>query len=114
MPTYRIKALTFYIDDGKQNRPVLIGRLPAKQLDEVSEVPSFLKTTGQAEIARNIINPPIEEWQRPLDEKKRTAITEREFSLIRCIHPQVYISPNRAKNPAARSRYSDTSDRRAS
>src|SRR5690606_24781797 len=77
-PTVAIaQALRFTINDGARVRPVYIGYLPADELNDLAAVPSFQPSTAQATIARNIINPPIADWQRPIDETKRDAIAER-------------------------------------
>ena len=39
---------------------------PGGRTDHLSDVPSFEPATAQAAIARNIINPPIDDWQRPI------------------------------------------------
>ena len=72
-----IKALRSYIFDGIEEYPVYLGTLNAEELKQVSAAPSFKASTNNAEIARNILNPPIKDWQRPLLELKIAQISAR-------------------------------------
>lgn len=47
-----------------------MGFLPAAELMRIAEVPSFSVLTAHSAIARNVLNPPIKEWQRPLSEER--------------------------------------------
>ena len=57
--------------------PLYIGFLTAAQLKTVTDVPSFDEAQTNAEIARNVLNPPLKDWQRPLMADRAQAITER-------------------------------------
>jgi hypothetical protein len=56
--------------------PMYSGFLPASQLIEIAEVPSFDDKKPHHKIADDVIKPPIDEWQRPEDNKKINAIKE--------------------------------------
>jgi hypothetical protein len=75
--TVRIKAMKFTVSDGLRSRPLYIGSLPAGQLSDLSAVPSYTDTTPQATIARNILRPPIQDWQRPIVGARAQAIARR-------------------------------------
>ena len=70
-------VIRFEINDGKQKRPLYIGWMTAGDLDQLCTVPSFNEHTTQEAIAGNVLQPPIEDWQRPLIESKRNKITAR-------------------------------------
>lgn len=72
-----IEALRLVVHDGVKDRPLFVGALSAEKLSQVADVPSFTSTTSQATIAGNVLRPPIEDWQRPLNTGKRDAITRR-------------------------------------
>ena len=52
------------------------GFLQAKLLAEITEVPSFSRTKGHKNIAETISSPPIDEWQRPLEDNKVNQIKD--------------------------------------
>lgn len=92
-----IKALRTYISDGARQYPVYLGYLPAKTLADISSVPSFGANSSNADIARNVLNPPVKDWQRPLIEAKWKAIRDKFSSagelmpnpvLLAVAHPQ--------------------------
>lgn len=72
-----IEALRIVLHDGVKERPLFIGAVSSEILDRIAEVPSFTSLTSQATIAGNVLRPPIKDWQRPLNEDKRDAITRR-------------------------------------
>lgn len=69
-----IRCLRATITSGGQEFPILIGFLPARDILRVAEVPSFSIATDHSAIARNVLNPPIRDWQRPLDPTRVQAI----------------------------------------
>jgi hypothetical protein len=75
--TVTIKALRTVITDGAKQYPIYLGYLPATELASVSEVPSFSGASSNADIARNVLNPPIKDWQRPLIELKWKSIRDK-------------------------------------
>lgn len=75
-----IKALKTVLTDGTKKYPIYLGYLAANELRQISSVPSFGQSSSNASIARNVLNPPVKDWQRPLIELKWKAIRDR-FSL---------------------------------
>lgn len=65
MPT--IHCLQHVITSGGSHYPIYIGFLPAAEILQLAEAPSFSLGTLHQEIAQNIVTPPIKDWQRPLD-----------------------------------------------
>lgn len=76
-----IKALRTMLDDGVKQYPIFLGYLTAQELATVSEVPSFGQSSSNADIARNVLNPPIRDWQRPLIPEKWASIRDK-FSSV--------------------------------
>ena len=76
-----IKALRTVLDDGVKQYPIFLGFLPARDLARVSDVPSFGQASTNADIARNVLNPPIRDWQRPLIPEKWQNIRDK-FSRV--------------------------------
>ena len=74
--TTSIKALRTHLEDGTRTYPIFLGYLTAEELMTVAEVPSFAPFSSNADLARNVLNPPIEDWQRPLIEDKWKAIRD--------------------------------------
>jgi hypothetical protein len=72
-----IRALQTMLSDGSKTYPIYLGYLAADQLKMVAEVPSFNPQSGNADIARNILNPPIKNWQRPIIPQKWMAIRDK-------------------------------------
>jgi len=54
--------------------PMYCGFLSASILSEIAEVPSFDKNKDHHQIASDIESPPVDQWQRPLSEKKANDI----------------------------------------
>ncbi|MFJ2520479.1 hypothetical protein ACIOWF_16025 [Cellulosimicrobium cellulans] len=79
--TVTIKALRTVLTDGVKYYPIFLGFLEAESLAQVSEVPSFGPASSNADIARNVLNPPIRDWQRPLIPPKWEAIRDK-FSTV--------------------------------
>ncbi|WP_345501333.1 ParB N-terminal domain-containing protein [Pedococcus ginsenosidimutans] len=72
-----IRALQTMLSDGTKSFPIYLGYLAADQLKSVAEVPSFNPNSGNADIARNVLNPPIKNWQRPVIPEKWQAIRDK-------------------------------------
>jgi hypothetical protein len=72
-----IRALQTMLWDGAKYYPIYLGHLAADQLRSVAEVPSFNPQSGNADIARNVLNPPIKNWQRPIIPAKWMAIRDK-------------------------------------
>lgn len=64
---YRLKT-------GTDSRTLYIGAMPVESLDQYARVPSFSPTTDQFEIAKNVLSPPVRDWQRPPNDQKIEAI----------------------------------------
>jgi hypothetical protein len=71
----KIHALEQIVVSGASSYPIYVGFVKAEDLLSVSEVPSFRETTPNHDIASNVLNPPVKEWQRPLMPHKRERIT---------------------------------------
>jgi hypothetical protein len=54
--------------------PMYSGYLSASMLRKIASVPSFARDKRHHNIAEDLSRPPIDEWQRPLDNKKMLAI----------------------------------------
>lgn len=50
--------------------PIYTGFLPPVELIKIAEVPSFPKDKSHHQIAQDIHTPPVDQWQRPEDERK--------------------------------------------
>lgn len=71
-----ILCLRDYIHSGSNSYPIFIGFLPAQEVLQIAEAPSFSRSTSHEQIAENILRPPIRDWQRPLDEERVNGISE--------------------------------------
>lgn len=65
MPTF--KALKQVVTSGSRRFPLFIGFATPEDLSKLAEAPSFRRTTSNKTIADNVLKPPVEDWQRPLD-----------------------------------------------
>lgn len=68
MPT--VETLRREIQSGDRTYPIFVGFLSASEILEVAEAPGFAPETPQQGIAVNILTPPIQEWQRPIDTRR--------------------------------------------
>lgn len=75
MSTLIIEALERTIKSGTRSYPIYIGFLQAEDLLKVAKVPNFKDNTDNCDIASNILNPPVKQWQRPLDPDVKASIT---------------------------------------
>jgi hypothetical protein len=76
MPT--IPAIQNQIVSGTHTYPIYIAFMSAADILAVAEVPAFSTATAHDAIASNVMNPPIREWQRPI-ELDRVAQISRTF-----------------------------------
>jgi len=88
----------FEITNNRQKYPFFLGAIDAKKLGQVSEAPSFEEQTSNWEIAREVLTPPTEHWQRPISEDKVQEIADR-FDLEQEIMPNPVLL---AVNPSHR------------
>lgn len=65
-----ITCLRQEIASGGTVFPVLVGFLPAEDLIQIAEAPSFSPTTAHQQIAANVMTKPVKEWQRPLEKPR--------------------------------------------
>ncbi len=63
------------VESGVHAYPIFIGYLPAKVILRIADAPSFSDDTDHSNIARNVLNPPIKDWQRPLDVERIGSIS---------------------------------------
>lgn len=56
--------------------PIYVGFLPASELISIAVAPAFTSTTTHQQIATNILNPPINDWQRPIDNARVRKIAD--------------------------------------
>lgn len=69
-----IQCLEQTISSGGLSYPIFMGFLSAEEILRIAEAPSFGKSTGNRQIAANVLTPPIHDWQRPLNEDRVEAI----------------------------------------
>jgi hypothetical protein len=62
-----INCLRELVRSGQTDYPIYVGLIAAKDILGVAEVPSFSHGTSHDAIATNILQPPVKDWQRPLD-----------------------------------------------
>jgi len=72
----KINCLRQTVKSGGNEFPLYIGFLPAKEILQVAEAPSFTHTTEHREIANNILSPPIGNWQRPINPERVRTISD--------------------------------------
>ncbi len=70
----RTKCQKFTIINNGRRYPYLLGALDPKILESVAIAPSFEDDTPHQKLAREVLSPPAEHWQRPLIQKKVDAI----------------------------------------
>ena len=61
----RIHALKEMIESGERSYPIYLALMRADVIFQIADVPSYRKTTTNADIARNVSTVPVKEWQRP-------------------------------------------------
>ena len=70
-----ISAIQGQINSGSNTYPIYIAFMSAADILSVSEVPAFSTSTAHDSIASNVMNPPIREWQRPIDQARVVQIS---------------------------------------
>ena len=71
-----VQVLHQIIKSGSRSFPIYIGFIKAEDLLKIAEVPNFSESTPHRDIAQNVYNPPVKQWQRPLIASKRDGIIE--------------------------------------
>ena len=72
----RIPALKETIESGELSYPIYLALMEAEVISEIADVPSYLDSTTNADIARNVSTIPVKEWQRPRIPAKVSAIRQ--------------------------------------
>lgn len=98
MPT--IYCLRQQIASGSQHYPVFIGFLPAAEILQIAEAPSFSNQTMHQTIAQNVLTPPIKDWQRPLVMGKVDRISQLFDNTGELMPNPVLLSENVTSAPA--------------
>lgn len=62
-----VECLRQEISSGSAVYPVYVGFLPSEHIATVAEAPAFMTNTPHQQIAGNVSNQPVRDWQRPLD-----------------------------------------------
>ena len=65
-----IHALRKEVTSGSRVFPLHVGFLPAKDILKIADAPAFTHNTEHEVIAKHILNPPVKEWQRPLNDTR--------------------------------------------
>lgn len=76
MPSISVDTIMRVSKINGNSYPMFSGFLNANELRQVAEVPSFLADKHHHKIANDIANPPVDEWQRPLDDSKTAQIRD--------------------------------------
>lgn len=76
MPKLTVEAVRGVATINGKNYPMYCGFLSAKELKEIAEVPSFLPDKPHHQIATDISQLPVDQWQRPLENHKTNAIKD--------------------------------------
>lgn len=101
-----LRCQKYVIENGGEFYPYYLGALDAKELLSISEAPSFQENTPNTQIAAEVLNPPTQHWQRPIQNAKVEAIAER-FDREREIMPNPVLL---AVNPSRRISVSEDSN----
>jgi DGQHR domain-containing protein len=90
------------VESGGRRYPLFMGFLAAEEIRRIASAPSFSPTTSHRDIAANILEPPVEDWQRPLDEDRLRTI-RRVFDNSGALMPNpVLLSANGIHEAAVR------------
>ena len=76
MPTIKVDSIRGVASINGKQYPMYCGFLPAGDLIRIADVPSFSRNKPHHQIATDISQPPVDQWQRPLDDLKTNAIKE--------------------------------------
>jgi len=72
----RISCLREVISAGDRTFPLFVGFASASDLVRVASAPSYRATDPQRVIASRVLEPPVSDWQRPLDEDRVVDISK--------------------------------------
>ncbi|MBV9864853.1 MAG: hypothetical protein JO316_05855 [Abitibacteriaceae bacterium] len=76
MPHIQVDTIRGIAQINGKSYPMYCGFLPAGDLKNIADVPSFSRDKAHHQIATDISHPPVDQWQRPLDPGKTNAIKE--------------------------------------
>lgn len=76
MPSLKLNTLKAVAEINGKEYPMYTGYLTATQLKSIATVPSFSDSKAHHAIAQDLIRPPVDEWQRPLNPGKKNKIKE--------------------------------------
>lgn len=82
-----IDCLRQVVDGESRSFPLLVGFATAKDLVRIASAPSFRSTAPHRQIAARVLEPPVSDWQRPLD-------TLRVGSIARVFNDLENLMPN--------------------
>ena len=68
--TIAVNCLKTVVVSGQRRYPLFVGFMTAADIAKVAEAPSFNKETTHSDIAVNVLQPPVKEWQRPLEKMR--------------------------------------------
>lgn len=103
-----IACQKFEITNNGKVYPYFLGALDAKELEKISAAPSFRPDTENYRIASEVLDPPTEHWQRPINETKVHRIAARFDSpgeimpnpVLLAVNPKNKIQVSQDKNAA--------------
>ena len=73
----KLTCQRYEIHNGGITYPYLLGATEARQLQRISDAPSFEHSTPNQQIASEVLVPPTQHWQRPIIMKKVIEIGQR-------------------------------------
>jgi len=76
MPILEIDVIKAAANINDYNYPMYCGFESSSKLITIADVPNFSPDKPHHQIASDISNPPVDQWQRPLDDKKKNNIKE--------------------------------------
>jgi len=79
MPEITIETIKRSANINGTKYPMYSGFISAEKMVKIADVPNFYKKKDHHQIASDIFKPPVDQWQRPLNEKKSNQI-KRTYS----------------------------------
>jgi DGQHR domain-containing protein len=98
----KIRCLKTVVESGARRYPLFVGFAPAAEIARIAEAPSFTKKTSHRQISVNVLEPPVKDWQRPLD-PERVGDIKRAFNDSGALMPNpVLLSENGEEETSVR------------
>lgn len=72
----QIECLRAHVKSGDRNYPIYVGFAPAREVARVAVAPAFSRNTANQQIAENVRDEPVRDWQRPLNQERVARISE--------------------------------------